>query len=112
VDKILLVTEKRDLFSQDRVMCLNKMDDAEGVKPLPEKIVPWTPEQAKRAFLMRYYELTGTREFYTNCMTVTDIIYASLQFYYKFSGCPRDGVYLNNVELPELHWEPKEDTWQ
>ena len=66
VDKILLVTEKRDLFAQDRVMCLNKMDDADGVRPLPDKIVPWTPAQAKRAFLMRYYELTGQKEFYTN----------------------------------------------
>jgi uncharacterized protein len=73
VDKILLVTEKRDLFSQDRVMCLNKMDDAEGVKALPEKITPWTPEQAKRAFLMRYYELTGQKTFYRNAMTAEDI---------------------------------------
>jgi 5'-deoxynucleotidase YfbR-like HD superfamily hydrolase len=64
VDKIMLVTEKRDLFAQDRVMCLNKMDDAEGVQGLPEKIVPWTPGQAKRAFLMRYYELTGQKQFY------------------------------------------------
>lgn len=64
VDKIMLVTEKRDLFAQDRVMYLNKMDDAEGVKALPEKIVPWTPEYAKRAFLMRFYELTGRHAFY------------------------------------------------
>ena len=78
VDKILLVTEKRDLFAQDRVMCLNKMDDAEGVQPLPDKIVPWSPEQAKRAFLMRYSELTGEKKFYRNVMTVEDWVLEQL----------------------------------
>lgn len=63
-DKIMLVTEKRDLFSESRVMSLNKTDDVQGIKPLPEKILPWTPEYAKNAFLMRYYELTGDRFFY------------------------------------------------
>lgn len=83
-DKVMLVTEKRDLFAQDRVMCLNKMDDAEGITPLPEKIVPWTPEQAKRAFLMRFYELTGEEEFYKQHMTVTDSLWSGWRKWKKF----------------------------
>jgi len=63
-DKIMLVTEKRDLFYRDDSWALNKMDDAEGVKPLPERIIPWSPRQAKNAFLMRYYEITGVNAFY------------------------------------------------
>jgi hypothetical protein len=35
-----------------------------GILPLPETIVPWTPEQTERTFLMRFSELTGTTEFY------------------------------------------------
>lgn len=72
VDKIMLVTEKRDLFAQDRVMYLNKMDDADGVKPLPEKIVPWSPEQAKRAFITRFYELTGVLTYYNRQIKLGD----------------------------------------
>lgn len=97
VDKIMLVTEKRDLFDQDCVMCLNKMDDAEGVKPLPEKIVPWSPEQAKRAFLMRYYELTGCTEFYRNKMTWEDRMYMYMQLW---RSCPRNGIIIKNLQVP------------
>ena len=84
VDKILLVTEKRDLFSQDRVMYLNKMDDAEGVKALTEKIVPWTPGEAKRRFLMRYYELSGERYFYRKAMTKGDEVLMCFTLFKKF----------------------------
>lgn len=98
VDKILLVTEKRDLFSQDRVMCLNKMDDAEGVQPLPEKIVPWTPEQAKRAFLMRFYELTGEKYFYLEAMSIEDRMQMLFEMFRKFyRDCPRS---ITNVQTP------------
>lgn len=100
VDKILLVTEKRDLFSQDRVMCLNKMDDAEGVKPLPEKIVPWTPEQAKRAFLMRYYELTGESRFYAQKMTFEDMVYENFQAYKEFYNGPWTKIKIINIKVP------------
>lgn len=101
VDKILLVTEKRDLFSQDRVMCLNKMDDAEGVKGLPDRIVPWTPEQAKRAFLTRYYELTGQTEFYTSEKTVDDHMYDHFRFSRKMTlNTPGMGVRITNIQVP------------
>ena len=62
-DNILLITEKRDLFNTDCSWALNKNDTTEE-KPLPEMITPWTPEEAERIFLMRFYELTGTKEFY------------------------------------------------
>lgn len=97
VDKILLVTEKRDLFAQDRVMCLNKMDDAEGVRPLPDKIVPWTPEQAKRAFIMRYYELTGQNRFYCNKMTWEDMAIERLRIEL---ARPRMGIRITGISVP------------
>lgn len=61
-DKVMLVTEKRDLFWTDRTMCLNKMDDAEGIQPLQEKITPWPPAMAEKFFLMRFYQLGGHYE--------------------------------------------------
>jgi 5'-deoxynucleotidase YfbR-like HD superfamily hydrolase len=54
-DNRLLITEQRDLLWGEPFM---------DIEPLPEKIVPWTPEEAKRIFLMRFYELTNTRTFY------------------------------------------------
>jgi hypothetical protein len=34
------------------------------LKPLPEPIVPWTPEEARLRYLMRHYELSGDNRFY------------------------------------------------
>lgn len=102
VDKILLVTEKRDLFSQNRVMCLNKMDDAEGVRGLPDKITPWSPAQAKRAFLMRFYELTGQKEFYTSEMTVDDYLYEMSRNFAMFIRCPSASVVFTNIQAPSV----------
>lgn len=101
-DKVLLVTEKRDLFAQDRVMCLNKMDDAEGVRPLPEKIVPWTPEEAKRRFLMRFYELTDTKEFYTNKMTVEDWQYQLVKLSKWANASPMHSVRMYGIQTPSI----------
>lgn len=58
-DRILAVTEKRDLFRVD-----NRADIEYDAQPLTEKIIPWTPREAKTRFLMRFYELTGVNKFY------------------------------------------------
>jgi len=58
-DKKMLVTEKRDLFREEYRPCLAKIDDAEGIEPIPDKIDPWTPEQSEVAFLRRYAALGG-----------------------------------------------------
>lgn len=63
-DRELLLTEKRDLFLGDHRWTLNKTDNVGGILPLMSAIEPWSPEQAKNVFLMRFYELTGCREFY------------------------------------------------
>lgn len=62
----LLYTEKRDLLSSGAAWALPKtpcnLDVA--TTPLPETIVPWTSDEAKRRFLFRFYELTGRTQFY------------------------------------------------
>lgn len=60
-DLRLLATEKRDLFWRDSSWAVNKGEYGE---PLSETIVPWTPEESERRFLMRYNELTGENRFY------------------------------------------------
>lgn len=60
----LLYTEKRDLLTPGAHWSLPKLVVNQEIEPLPLPIDPWTPEQAKIRFLMRYYELTGTDEFY------------------------------------------------
>lgn len=105
VDKILLVTEKRDLFEKDRRMCLTKMDDAEGVLPLPIKIEPWSPEQAKRAFLMRFYELTGEKTFYVSKMTVDDWLHAAMLISLRLLSIPpRESIIFTNLQLPAVNY--------
>lgn len=62
-DDRLLVTEQRDLmrkWSAGNVQKHRLLD----VVPLPEVIVPWSPEEAQRTFIARFYELTGQRFFY------------------------------------------------
>ena len=48
-DLRLLATEKRDLLGGDESWRL-----LEGVRPLADVIVPWSPEAARTAFLSRY----------------------------------------------------------
>ena len=58
-DRILLATEKRDLMPDDRT----PWPILEGVEPLPERIVPWTPERSMGLFLRRFAELSRTHSF-------------------------------------------------
>lgn len=55
-DETLLVTEARDLFGVDN---LRRWDSLRGIEPLPEKIIPWTWQEAERRFLERFAELSG-----------------------------------------------------
>lgn len=97
-DKIMLVTEKRDLFAKDRTMHLNKMDDVAGVRPLPVKIEPWTPAEAKRRFLMRYYELTGAHYFYCHKATFEDELWIRLHL--QMEANLRNPSLLYNIQIP------------
>lgn len=53
-DLVLLATEQRDLMSRrgGQWGCLA------GIEPLPERIVPITPAEARHLFLYRFHELT------------------------------------------------------
>ncbi len=57
-DYKLLVTEARDLLKRHRG------DWSETVKPFPFTITPLPPNEAKRQFLDRFYELTDNLELY------------------------------------------------
>lgn len=72
-DNRLLVTEQRDLMwgytsggnTQKVALAEPSLNSTLArIEPLPEVIDPWTPEEARRVFLMRFYELFGQREFY------------------------------------------------
>ena len=63
-DDRLLVTEQRDLMPHGHDAGNTQKERVENAKPLPEKIEPWTTEQAERAFLFRHYELTGQSRYY------------------------------------------------
>jgi uncharacterized protein len=63
-DDRLLVTEQRDLMPMGFSSGNTQEERWANAEPLPEKIEPWSTEQAERTFLMRFYELFGTREFY------------------------------------------------
>ncbi|MDA8150398.1 MAG: HD family hydrolase, partial [Nitrospiraceae bacterium] len=54
-DRILLATEKRDLMAHDPWA----WPILEGVEPLSEQIVPWSPEVSMEKFLQRFAELGG-----------------------------------------------------
>jgi hypothetical protein len=54
-DQILLATEQRDLFGK-----LPQASNGAGM-PLPEKIAPLAPVEAKATFLQRFQELTTGR---------------------------------------------------
>jgi hypothetical protein len=52
-DRILLATEKRDLMPHDPC----EWPILEGIEPLPNPIVPWSPDLAIQLFLYRFAEL-------------------------------------------------------
>ena len=54
-DRILLATEKRDLMAHDSWA----WPILEGIEPLSEPIVPWSPEVSMERFLHRFIELAG-----------------------------------------------------
>jgi uncharacterized protein len=58
IDGRMLETEARDLFYTDCAWV------GHFGAPFDDKIEPWTPEKARRRYLMRHYELSGEREFY------------------------------------------------
>jgi 5'-deoxynucleotidase YfbR-like HD superfamily hydrolase len=62
-DVCLLYTEKRDLMPDIPWANESKITGL-STRPLMSVIDPWSPEQAKIKFLTRFYELTGTKEFY------------------------------------------------
>lgn len=53
-DLVLLATEKRDLMPRDSA---GQWPIIRGVAMLPQTITPWTPEQARDAFLDRFYQI-------------------------------------------------------
>lgn len=58
-DRILLATEKRDLMPYDGT----PWPILDEVEPLPDRIVPWTPERSLGLFLRRFAELSRTHSF-------------------------------------------------
>lgn len=54
-DRVLLRTEQRDLMGADS----HKWVFTEGFEPLPERIKPMPPIEARGLFLRRYFELKG-----------------------------------------------------
>jgi len=59
IDLRMLCTEKRDLMPGD--MAEDKWALVQDIEPLPFKIVPWRPSEARHRFLQRYYYLTEGR---------------------------------------------------
>lgn len=59
VDEIVLATEKRDLMPPG-------LDWGPLPDPLPEEIVPYTPQEAEMEFLDRFYELVTERSLFNS----------------------------------------------
>lgn len=57
-DRVLLVTEQRDLRMRYAEPNLNSISDCSGIEPLAETITPWTSQMAEREFLARFEALT------------------------------------------------------
>jgi 5'-deoxynucleotidase YfbR-like HD superfamily hydrolase len=57
VDRALLATERRALSAEEW-----HWPELEGVEPLDLALEPWPPDEAARAFLARYAELTAGRD--------------------------------------------------
>ena len=53
-DLVLLATERRDLLPQN-----GRWTILDGIEPLREKIVPWSPKRARSTFLAEYEGLAG-----------------------------------------------------
>lgn len=56
-DRVLLRTEQRDLMNANG----HRWSFTEGIEPLPERIEPMAPPEAKTAFLTRYTALRPVR---------------------------------------------------
>lgn len=70
-DHVMLATEQRDLMPKQRAIRWDEYGfavewepippenwyEAAGITPLVDRIIPWTPAQAKAAFLRRYLEI-------------------------------------------------------
>lgn len=54
-DMVLMATERRYLLPPDD----SEWPCLDGVVPLPERIVPLSPESAEQAFLRAFHEITG-----------------------------------------------------
>lgn len=65
-DKQLLSTEARDLLNKIRTDWVKPCD------PLPFKIEPLSPEDAKDLFMKRFFELTGSANGYTHYLIYKD----------------------------------------
>jgi uncharacterized protein len=59
-DRILLLTERRDLLSQPPASW--QEDLGELIRPLPEIIEPWSSERAKEEYLLRFFAVRQERE--------------------------------------------------
>lgn len=62
-DNILLMTERRDLLRSTGP----KWDGSDEYPPLPQKIVPWSPDWAEDQFLQRF----GTRQAWDSTVKVS-----------------------------------------
>lgn len=54
-DRILLITEKRDLMKTSHAWC----QEEETIVPLKNRIIPLPPPKAKHMFMLRYRQLFG-----------------------------------------------------
>ena len=66
-DMDMLISERDSFYSEDNNWENKKWNVGEDVNvehQLKGKLEAWSPEEAERKFLTRFYELTGENEFY------------------------------------------------